>query len=52
MVNKPTKNNRLLANLKSAGIGGKETRTHNEWVEWQKNNPEDGNCGAKPRIRS
>ena len=43
MVNKPkaTLSKKMLDGLKNAG--GIETRSHEEWVEWKKNNQEDGN---------
>lgn len=51
MVNKPkiNKNDKLLAKLEGAEIGGRETRSHDEWVEWQKNNQKDGNWTTGPR---
>jgi len=43
MVNKPkpTLSKNMLDALKTAG--GVETRSHDEWVKWKKNNPENGN---------
>lgn len=49
MVNKPKINDELLAKLKKLEIGGKETRSHDEWIEEQKNNPEDGNWKTGPK---
>ncbi len=50
MVNKPKltqMSDKMRAFLEDAG--GVETRSHEEYVEWQKNNPEDGNWITGPR---